>query len=246
MLSRYYTRKYTLDTSALINFDNYQRKNAEIPKIFLTHDNFIKDYTGHADSKADFYGHKTILLVRHPADVSVSQYFQWQHRMKDHKVDLNSFPPRGTQMSVFEFVMRKESGIPKIMDFLNVWAQDMANLDNFLLIRYEDLRADPEAELSSVLEFLDEAATRNDVADAVAWGSIDNMRQIEQNTGGLFSGGRLKARDKGNPDSFKVRRAKVGGFRDYFSNSETAEIEQLINAKLAPVFGYHTRSDTPP
>jgi hypothetical protein len=31
----------------------------------------------------------------------------------------------------------------------------------------------------------------------------------------------------------------VGGWRDYFTDAEVAEIEALISAKLDPLFGYH-------
>jgi hypothetical protein len=35
-----------------------------------------------------------------------------------------------------------------------------------------------------------------------------------------------------------VRRAKVGGYRDYFEEHEIAAIEELIQVTLAPSFGY--------
>jgi len=240
MLSRYYTRKYALEDPGLLNFDNFHRRNPKVPTIFITHDNFIKDYSGNVDSKADFYGTKTLLLVRNPADVSVSQYFQWQHRMKLHKVSLNRFPPRGTEVTAFEFVMRPESGIPKVIDFLNVWAKDIDKLKPFQFLRYEDLRADTAGQLRRALEFLGEFPSAEDLIDAVDYGSIDNMRAIEANAGGWFRGGRLTPGDKSNPDSYKVRRAKVGGWRDYFNDTEVAEIEALISAKLAPIFGYQS------
>lgn len=240
MLSRYFARHYQLGEPGVLNFDNFHRRNPAVPKIFITHDNFIKDYTGNVDSKADFYDTRTLLLVRNPADVSVSQYFQWQHRMKLHKVSLNRFPPRGSEVSPFEFVMREASGIPKIIEFLNVWANDLDNLAHFAFVRYEDLRTDTAGELERALRFLGEAPSAEEIADAVQYGSIENMRKLEQNAGGLFSGGRLAPGDKAIPDSYKVRRAKVGGWRDYFSDQEVTEIEALINAKLSPMFGYQT------
>jgi hypothetical protein len=44
--------------------------------------------------------------------------------------------------------------------------------------------------------------------------------------------------DKDNPDSFKVRRAKVGGYRDYFTDEEVAAIDAKLAAELDPLFGY--------
>ena len=75
MISRYYQLVYGIPESVLLGFDNYHRRNARIPKIFFTHDNYIKDYTGEFDSKASFYAKKFVLLVRNPKDIAVSQYF---------------------------------------------------------------------------------------------------------------------------------------------------------------------------
>ena len=56
------------------------------------------------------------------------------------------------------------------------------------------------------------------------------------------------AGDKGNPDSFKVRRAKVGGWRDYFDDEQVAAIDARVRASLSPIYGYDgsgARSDDP-
>ena len=95
MLSRFYQVKHGLSPRSLLGFDNLHRKNRAIPKIFFTHDNYIKDYTKNRDSKADFYGKKVILLVRDPRDVAVSQFFQWKYRMKPGKKALNDYPGHG-------------------------------------------------------------------------------------------------------------------------------------------------------
>jgi hypothetical protein len=64
------------------------------------------------------------------------------------------------------------------------------------------------------------------------------MKQLEQKKAFWLSGGRLTPKDRQNPDSYKVRRAKVGGYRDYFEEHEIAAIEELIQVTLAPSFGY--------
>ena len=43
--------------------------------------------------------------------------------------------------------------------------------------------------------------------------------------------------DKDNPDSYKVRRAKVGGYRDYFTDEQCEQLDAMV-AELNPVFGY--------
>ena len=46
MLSRFYQVKHGLSERHLIGFDNLHLRNGAIPKIFFTHDNYTKDYTG--------------------------------------------------------------------------------------------------------------------------------------------------------------------------------------------------------
>ena len=48
----------------------------------------------------------------------------------------------------------------------------------------------------------------------------------------------MKAGDPNNPDSFKVRKAKVGGYRDYFDDAQLAELDLHVRSELNPLFGY--------
>jgi hypothetical protein len=244
LLSRYFQLLYGLP-ERLLGFDNYHARDARVPRIFFTHDNYITDWTGHRDSKQDFYDRKVVLLVRNPQDTAVSQYFQWKFRMRPGKKRINEYPEPGSDLSIFDFVMRPQSGLPKIIDFMNLWAQEMPRVREFLLVRYEDMRADPEGQLRRIARFAgapeDEAALRG----AVEYASVENMRRLEQRRVFWLSGGRMTARDRDNPDSYKVRRAKVGGFRDYFDDEQIARIEALVREKLSPVFGYAAGGSQP-
>jgi hypothetical protein len=64
------------------------------------------------------------------------------------------------------------------------------------------------------------------------------MRRLEVE--GAALGSRLRPSDPENPDSFKVRRAKVGGFRDYFSLAELDVIDTLVKKDLSTIFKYGT------
>ena len=48
----------------------------------------------------------------------------------------------------------------------------------------------------------------------------------------------MMPRVKDNPDSYKVRRAKVGGYRDYFNDEEVAAIDRQLAERLDGLFGY--------
>jgi len=237
MLSGYYQRRCGLPEQSLLGFANYHRRDPRVPRIFFTHDNYIKDYTGHLDSKRDFYGTKVVLLVRSPQDTAVSQYFQWKHRMRRAKRTLNDYPTDDAT-SLFDFVMDPGCGLAKIVDFMNLWAAEHARVAKFLLVRYEDMRRDPESELLRIVGFLDGSADAACVSHAVAFASVDNMRAMEERRSFWLAGRRMAPGDRANPDSFKVRRAVVGGYRDHFDAEQIARIDELVSAKLSPLYGY--------
>jgi hypothetical protein len=237
MLSGYYQHRYGLSARSLLAFDNFHRRDARIPRLFFTHDNYLADYTGHRRSKQDFYDKKVVLLVRSPQDTVVSQFFQWKYRMREAKKRLNDYPA-DADISIFEFAMGAGAGLPRIIDFMNLWAEEAPRVGQLLLVRYEDLRSDPEAGLRGIVRFLDGAEDPDSLRHAVAFASVDNMRGMETRRTFWLAGSRMAPRDRGNPDSFKVRRAVVGGYRDYFDDEQIARIDELVRLKLAPIYGY--------
>ena len=125
-----------------------------------------------------------------------------------------------------------------ITDYLNLWAQEASRVEHFHLLRYEDLRVHPQEELRALLDFMQVEATDAHVAAAVEYSSYENMKKMEGKQQFRFAGGRMKPRDKDNPDSYKVRRAKVGGYRDYFTDEEVAAIDARLADTLDPLFNY--------
>ena len=235
LLSRVFQLQHGLDERAVLGFDNLHYRTGAVPKILFTHDNYLKDYTGHDASKADFYGKKVIFLARDPRDVAVSQYFQWKYRMKPNKKDINAYPMG--ELAPFDFVM-SDAGLPKVVDFMNLWAKEAPKIRQFRVARYEDPRARPEETLQALLEFLGTPASDAQIADAVRFASYDNMKQMEQQRVFWLSGGRLVPKDRSNPNSYKVRRGKVAGYRDDFDAAQLARIDQLVETTLDPLYGY--------
>ncbi|MBL8660765.1 MAG: sulfotransferase domain-containing protein [Rhodospirillales bacterium] len=235
MLSRVYQVKHGLAQRHLIGFDNLHARNRQIPRVFFTHDNYLKDFTGHADTKEDYYDKKVVLLVRSPADVAVSQYFQWKYRMRPTKKVINNYPD--ADVSLYDFVMRPNAGLPKVIEFMNGWARELPRLKHLLVVRYEDMRADPGEVLGRIVDFIGTPATPAEIEEAVRFASVENMRALEQKRVFWLSGGRMVAKDRKNPNTFKVRRAKVGGYREDFSEEQTRRIDEMIATSLDPVFG---------
>ncbi|MCR9105669.1 MAG: sulfotransferase domain-containing protein [Gammaproteobacteria bacterium] len=239
MVSHLFRIKHDLPENAILSFDNFHNMEPAVPKTFFTHDNYIKDYTGEPDSKKPFYDKPVILLVRDPRDVAVSQFFQWKFRLKDNKVALNNYPSREDDVSIFDFVMSDiGGGMLEVIQYMNVWAREVDNVERFHLVRYEDLRADSPGQLRGMLDFMGVSATDEQVAAAVEYSSFENMKKMESQAQFRLAGGRMMPRDKDNPDSYKVRRAKVGGYRDYFSDEEVALIDARLRDTLDAYFKY--------
>jgi Sulfotransferase domain len=235
LLSRVFQLQHGLSERAIIGFDNLHYRTGAVPRIMFTHDNYVKDYTGHRASKADFYDKKVVFLARDPRDVAISQYFQWKYRMRPNKKDINAYPM--ADLAPFDFVM-SDAGLPKVIEFMNLWAKEAPRIRDFMIVRYEDLRARPEATLRTLLEFLGTPASDAQIADAVQFASYDNMKQMEQQRVFWLSGGRLVPKDRSNPNSYKVRRGKVAGYRDDFEPAQLAEIDRLVETTLDPLYGY--------
>jgi len=239
MISHLFRVMYRLPENAILGFDNFHNLNKSVPKIFFTHDNYIKDYTGDFSSKQPFYAKRVVLLARDPRDVAVSQFFQWKFRIKPSKVAINKYPPQGSDISLFDFVMGDNGGgMRAVTEYLNLWAAEAGKVNAFHLLRYEDLRTNTREELRKLLDFMQVDATDADVEAAVEYSSYENMKKMESKEQFRFAGGRMMPRDKDNPDSYKVRRAKVGGYRDYFTDEEVAAIDARLAAELDPLFRY--------
>src|SRR5690625_2171505 len=238
MMSRLYQKRHGLPERMLLQYDNMHRRRREVPKVHFSHDNYLKDYTGRHDDKSDYRGTPVVLLARHPADTVVSQYFQWKYRMRDRKKQINDYPAEGAEVSVYDFAMNYGAGLAKIVDFMNLWAREVPQLQSLLLVRYEDMRENPGEELARVMEFIGTPAKEAEIAEAVDFASVENMRKMESQRTFWLSGSRMTTRDKDNPNAYKVRRAKVGGWRDYFEPDQIAVIEDYLAEHLDPLYGY--------
>ncbi len=237
LIWRYFAKKHGFAGEGISEFDEFRMKNPAVPVIFFTHDNYLKDYAGH-DRKLDLYGKsRVVLLVRDPRDTAVSQFFQWKHRIVPRKKVLNNYPLQ--DVDLHGFITSAQSGIPKIIEFMNAWAQEIERFPNLLVVKYEDLRADTKGQLARVLAFFGQQPTDVELEDAVEFASIDNMRRMEQENAKSATAHRsLKPGDVSDPSSYKVRRAKVGGWRDYVTEEQSDAIDKMVKEKLSPVFGY--------
>ena len=145
--------------------------------------------------------------------------------MRPNKKFINDYPPHGADIDTWDFVLDKDAGVPRIVNYFNGWAQAIPELQHVLIVRYEDMRADPGRVLAQILAFTGTAVTPEQVKEAVDFAAYDNMKKMEQESFFKGSGARVKPGDKDNPQSFKVRKAKVGGYRDYFTDEQCDQLQ---------------------
>ena len=245
MISRYFQLAHNVPEGILLGFDNFHKIDPDVPKVLFTHDNYLRQYLGHPDTKQDFYHHKTVLLVRKPQDVAVSQFFQWKYRMRPYKKAFNKYPEHESDISIYDFVHHEHQGLPRIIQAMNAWASELDKFDDLLVVRYEDLRTEPEVQLARIMGHLGEDVNAEHIKGAVDFATVEKMRKMESDNYFWRSGSRVQAKDKDNPNSYKTRKGKVGGYRDYFDDEQVAAIDALVNEKLLPAFGY-TDAEQPP
>jgi hypothetical protein len=210
--------------------------NPAIPRVLYTHDRFE-----HAQERRWYVRargrnlippglarrHPILLLARDPRDVVVSLYYQLNRREKTRK---------RYEGTLSEMIRDRRRGIHSMINVMNAWLKEWDGRPDFLMVRYENLRRDVAPEARRILEFLgvtpvDEALLKH----AIEFSSFDNMKAMER--AGAFAEGRLKAGDSQDPESFKVRKGKIGGYRDTLPAEDVAYLDEAME-RLDPRYGY--------
>ncbi|MEH6634732.1 MAG: sulfotransferase domain-containing protein [Halioglobus sp.] len=245
MISRLYQLRYDLPESKLINTDEFARKIPEIPRLAATNGYYSYEgevgkllATGAADNPLR---HKPVLfLARNPIDIAVSWYHQFTKRQSRAKQELiNHFidnPVDRHTISMWDFVRHSDIGLPSLIEYQNTWARNVQELEHGMLAKYEQLRSEPVPTLHKITQLMGESFSEEEVRAAVEWGSFDNLQKLE--TSGTFSQGGMKLVNANDPSTFKVRRGKVGGYRDDFDPQQVAELEALVRDNILPELGY--------
>jgi hypothetical protein len=214
----------------------YERAAGTSLGVFFSHDNYIRDWAA-AGARPWHAGKRVVLLVREPGDVLVSFYHHWQHRMKPSKHWVNDYP--AGPLTLWEFTEHPRTGLVQLIAFMNRLAAETAGRDDVLRVRYEDLREQPQEALEALICFVAGGVDPSAVRAAVEFGSFENMQRLERgNADDPRASGRLKPGDVNNPQSFKVRSGRVGGYREAYTPEQVASIDARVRSTLDPSFGY--------
>ncbi len=217
MLGRYLCQKYKLDPKRALE-TLYLTHQAGLLPTHFTHDGVKtrEDAWRPSAPDASRYAHKRVLLLmRDPRDVVVSSYFQATKRESGYDGTLS------------EFIRDPNHGLSAYFDFLTLWEKNTEIPKKFITMRYKNIHQDPAGHLRTLLSFIgcekiDEAAVR----EAVNYASFNNMQKLEKMN--YFRTTRLAPANVNDPESFKVRRGKIGGYKDYLNAEDCAFMEQNI------------------
>src|SRR2546430_3554167 len=209
-----------------------------IPRVIFSHDVFEHRTKGdrwdrlrgkYLVPRRELNRAKIILLARDPRDCFVSLYLQLTRR------DPNA-PLRLRHKTVSEMLRDEKFGMRSIVSTINDWLNEFSERENFTLVRYEALRASPSEHFRDLPAVLGESAPDATIfQEALEFSRFDNMQKLE--AAGAFDSNILHPGDVRDPESFKWRRGKVGGDREYLSLEDQHYAANAL-AELDPRFGY--------
>jgi len=242
LITRLYAARYGLPSRRVVRTDELHRRDPRVP-VFLSSSGYLSWERGWGDlvtTDRELREKKLLLLARHPGDIVVSWYIQFTKRTSAFKREMMlaemSDPIDRETISRWDFIQHPEIGLPAVIDYYNYWHRNLEALPRALVVRYEDLRTDTAPQLARIGAFLGGRFSDAQVADAVDFASFEKLREKEQS--GYFQNRSLSLRDAGDPDTLKVRRGRVAGYRDDLTPEQVAWVDDLIETRLASAYGY--------
>ena len=233
-LCAYFCKRFGLEFT--LRPDRYDEQS--IPRLIFSHDVFEHRTKGdrwdrirgkYLVPRRELDRAKIILLARDPRDCFVSLYLQLTRR------DPNA-PLKLRQKTVSEMLRDRRFGVRAIINAMNDWTNEFSGRDNFSLVRYEALRASPAEHFRDLLAVVGEAVPDAAIfKEAIEFSRFENMQKLE--AAGAFDSNILHPGDVRDPESFKVRRGKVGGYQEYLSVEDQQYAANAL-AELDPWFGY--------
>lgn len=226
------------DNLGLIYVQYLSKYNSNIPKIVFEHDDdvFFKSPRELSTSKVEYKYNKVLHLVRDPRDVVVSSFFhkKYRHNFSPNDKSRNSYMSYDGQID--NFVMEQTGSFNTLLNYYSIWHQNRDVPLEYMMLRYEDLYNDPQKWLRLTLNFLGLYVSDEAIEDAISYASFTNMRKMEEQQ--LFKSDVLQPADSSNPNTYKTREKKRGGFAKHLKEETIAYMDCKIANNLPEVYGY--------
>jgi Sulfotransferase domain len=158
---------------------------------------------------------KVIYIVRDPRDVALSYYdFSRKYRQIEDSYPVERYIEDFTTGHLLS------AGWGTWGENVASWIYARGARPGFLLLRYEDLKANPDQELKRIAEFLGLPASPEVIRTAIERSSADRMREMEKTEGKNW----VTTKDKRSDIPF-IRTASVGGWKSNLQTDSVAKIE---------------------
>lgn len=209
-------------TGKAIDFDNvddmipelkWHRRGVPIlaagGRLIKTHEPFRKEYR------------KAMYIVRDVRDVALSQYARSAQLGIAH-ADMDGF--------LVSFLQGRFHGYGAWGRHVRTWLDSpLAHEGKLLVVKFEELRRDPEASLARMVQFLGASAGAEQIRTALANNSVDNMRTKEVHSRKLIQSTTEVGRF--------VRKGAVQGWRSVLTPAQLQLFERHVGKELAQM-GY--------
>ena len=157
-----------------------------------------------------------VLLLRDPRDTVVSGFHQATKRILR------------CDGAISDFIRDPCHGIEKCARFNLMWHERARSANNMLITSYEALHRDAVGELRRITDFFGQRQSQARIEETVQRNSFEHMQRREGDGSYLRYGNILKPGNPRDINSYKVRRGKIGGYRDELSASDIDYCDSLL------------------
>lgn len=205
--------KYSIPS--IYDFPNHKLRS--LPRVLKSHEWFDPRYP------------RVIHLVRDPRDVAVSCYFyHLKTRVLPDGSPLDTFVDQFLKARVVDYADRLGSWREHSLS----WSFMRSNTTGYLLVRYEDLLAQPVVELQRIAAHLGCELSPEVIERAIDASTGQKLRSLEQQQWKMW-----EPTKNSRADIPFIREARCGTWRQHLSASSTLKIEQSWGDAMS-TFGY--------
>lgn len=226
LIGRAFMEQHNLNGSIFpLNYRLIRETENGFPRITVTHSGEIwENRKGDVKLLQDTFGRKILLLVRDPRDVIVSLYYHRRYRNQTFFGSLGDY-------------LQQDSGsIDTIIEFMNLHVRSRNKFKDLLIVKYEDLVQNPRITLEEVIRFVFGYEFKpHAISNAIEYCKFENMRKMEESGQSHHS---LTLVDPKDDRSFKVRKGKIGGYKEELDEELLNFLNEKIKSELDPIFKY--------
>ncbi|MCX7769947.1 MAG: sulfotransferase domain-containing protein [Proteobacteria bacterium] len=213
-------------------YDDFNFKNMEelIPDIYVVPNEILKKYPRPRILKSHEYYHpkykKVIYIVRDPRSVAVSYYFHLKKfNVLDEKISFQDFLERFLDGTLDNYGTWEEN----VKSWVFMKNQD---LENFLLIKYEDLSNNIEEEVRKVIRFLRLSVSNDKFLKAIEKSKFENMKENEKRLSD-----ETKVLKNTKKDIPFIRSGRIDEWLNYFTENDIRKLKDRFGNTMN-AFGY--------